>query len=52
MSTLSRNIADAVIAVLERRKGFDGWWSGIDDETSDDIMEELSGEIEDWLEIL
>lgn len=40
-----RFAADAVIGVLESRRGFDGWWGDIDEETSDEILDDLAAVI-------
>lgn len=45
-----REAADAVIAELYRRKGFDGWWDRIDDELQDDITDSVAGSIRESIE--
>ncbi len=34
--------ADAVIGVLSGRRGFDAWWGDVDEETSNEIMDEIA----------
>lgn len=40
-----KNAADAVIAALLDRGGFDGWWGGIDEETCDEIMDAIAAAV-------
>ncbi|HEV2559447.1 MAG TPA: hypothetical protein VGU45_12535 [Microvirga sp.] len=39
---LGREIADWVMAVLGDRKGFNGWWDGIDEDVQEEIMDSLA----------
>jgi hypothetical protein len=34
-----------VIRSFDAREGFDGWWEGIEDDTRDEIFEELAEKI-------
>lgn len=37
--------ADAVIAELSSRKGFNGWWGPIDEDISDEIMDAIAAAV-------
>ena len=34
--------AEAIIDMLSSRGGFDGWWGNIDDDTQEEIIEEIT----------
>ena len=46
--TKAEAIADAVLEVLNRRKGFDHWWYDIAEDVQQDIREALAARIEDY----
>ena len=35
-------LVDKIIEVLEKRGGFDDWWSNIDEDTKEDIKNEIN----------
>jgi hypothetical protein len=41
MTETAADIADAIFFELYRRKGFDGWWGGIDEDIQEEIKETL-----------
>ena len=39
-------VAKKVVAILEDRSGFDGWWDDIDDDIQNEILERIAKVIE------
>ena len=46
---LSRKVAEVAVETLRDRELFNEWWLGLDDGTRDEILGEVTEQIEEWI---
>lgn len=47
---IDKEPAQKIITALQKRKGFDWWWQGINNEFQDEILEEIAEIIDEHIE--